>query len=114
MKELIAQKNRDMESRNQLSLRLKKLENEREDLTSLKEKWSAERQSLEQDKERLLKKTRDIDSSHKEAMYRKGLFSVKLTQERDDLSKQLTKSTGKEQQFKNELKKRDQAIAQLQ
>lgn len=40
--------------------------------------------------------------------------SVKLTQERDDLSKQLAKSVGKEQQFKNELKKRDQTIAQLQ
>lgn len=40
VKELISQKNRDMEARNQLSLRLKKLENEREDLTNFKEKWS--------------------------------------------------------------------------
>lgn len=35
-----------MESRNQLSTRLKKLENEREDLGLLKEKWMGERQSL--------------------------------------------------------------------
>lgn len=38
----------------------------------------------------------------------------RLTQERDDLAKQLSRSQGKEQQFKNELKKRDNTIAQLQ
>lgn len=47
-------------------------------------------------------------------MYSLPQLSAKLTLDRDDLAKQLAKSQGKEQQFRNELKKRDNTITQLQ
>lgn len=68
LKELLDRRQKELDFRNHTAYKIRKVESERDELITQKDKWGAERQALEQERDRLIRRAKEIDLSYKDTM----------------------------------------------